>query len=162
MRRALVLVALLMIPACSRALVEPELFEQPDLSGSVRIPLATSRADGTTYLLRNATLEISGSAMLTLATEPSESPARADALTTPLPAGSYTLFLRPGYQLIEVDPSGATRTLDAQLSGSNPAHFSVRDFEDATLKLAFHPAGTDPHDTIVFGAPQAVRVTRAF
>jgi hypothetical protein len=164
MHRALVLAIALILPACSRELVDQDLFAQPDLSGSVRIPLATTRAGGTTYLLRNATLEISGSAMLTLSTAGSagarsEQDARREALTTPLPAGRYTLYLRPGFRLIEVDPSGLEHALDARLVTHNPLHFTVREFEDATLKLSFVQANSPTDSKIVFGAPQAVRVT---
>lgn len=175
--RPLVFAIALPLPlaACSRELLEQDVFAQPDLSGSVRIPLATTRADGTTYLLRDATVEIGGSALLTLSSASPDAPsapnraaraartgrlpARGEALTTPLPAGSYTLYLRPGFRLIEVDQSGAERALEATLSMQNPLHFTVREFEDATLKLSFKEAGLPDSDKIVFGAPQAVRVT---
>ena len=180
--RPLVMVIALLVPvfACSRELLDQDVFAQPDLSGSVRIPLATTRADGTTYLLRDATVEISGAAMLTLSTASaapaslhSRSPGRAstqarpaatlsEALTTPLPAGQYTLYLRPGFQLVAVDQSGTERALAATLSMHNPLHFTVRELEDATLKLSFAEVGAEGADKIVFGAPQSVRVTRAF
>ena len=80
---------------------------------------------------------------------------------SPLPAGQYSLFLRPGFQLIEVDPSGAQHEVAAVVSGSNPHPFSVHELEDATLKLSFAPAGKSG-DTVVFGAREAVRVTSAF
>lgn len=167
MRRALVLAIALLVPVlgCSRELLDQDLFAQPDLSGSVRIPLSTTRSDGVTYLLRDATVEISGSAMLTLSS--ASAPAKRntvarDALTTPLPAGSYTLYLRPGFRLVEVDQTGKERALEATLSMHNPLHFTVREFEDATLKLSFTEAGVPDPGRIVFGAPQAVRVTRVF
>ncbi|MDB4990419.1 MAG: hypothetical protein JWN04_5597 [Myxococcaceae bacterium] len=161
MRRALLLLALL-FPACSREFADADLFAQPDLSGSVRIPLAATLADGTTYLLRNATVEISGAAMLTLSsTAATDLSARRDAISSPLPAGTYTLFLRPGFQLIEVDPSGVERQVDAQLAGQNPLAFAVRELEDATLKLSFAPAASKT-DRVVFGVREAVRVTSVY
>ncbi|MET0283788.1 MAG: hypothetical protein ABW352_04940, partial [Polyangiales bacterium] len=100
MRRALAIALLLssaLSAACSRDLLDADPFAEPDLSASVRLPLQTSSDDGTTYLLRDATLELSGAAMLTLSGADKE-------LSTPLPAGSYTLFLRPGYRVIELSP----------------------------------------------------------
>ena len=166
MRRALVLALALLLPACDREQLDQDVFVAPDLSGSVRIPLSTTAEDGTTYLLRDATIEISGAAMMTL-TSPGATDLRSraapyastdDALTTPLPAGSYTLFLRPGFALIEVDPSGGEHRIEAALAGGNPLHFSLREIQDRTLKLTF----TEGDRRVVFGAPQAVRVTRAF
>jgi hypothetical protein len=174
MRRVLVLALALLLPACDRELLDQDAFAASDLSGAVRIPLSTTAEDGTTYLLRDATIEISGAAMMTL-TSPSatdlSSLARpgarfdrargasgGDALTTQLPAGSYTLFLRPGFTLIEVDPSGSERRIEAALAGDNPLHFSLREIQDRTLKLTF----AEGDRRVVFGAPQSVRVTRAF
>jgi hypothetical protein len=160
MRRVLVLALALLLPACYRELLDQDGFVAPDLSGSVRIALTTTADDGTTYLLRDATLEISGAAMMTL-TSPSSSDDRstAESLVTPLPAGSYTLFVRPGFVLVEVDPSGVQRRVDdASLAGGNPLHFTLREVQDSTLKLAFSRGD----QRVVFGAPQPVRVTRAF
>lgn len=159
MRRALVLALALLLPACDRELLDQDVFASPDLSGSVRIPLSTTTDDGTTYLLRDATLEISGAAMMTL-TSPgaSERAGAGEALTTALPAGSYTLFLRPGFTLLEVDPSGIEHRVEAALASGNPLHFTLREIQDSTLKLTF----AQGERRVVFGAPQSVRVTRAF
>ncbi|MDB4975107.1 MAG: hypothetical protein JWN48_3448 [Myxococcaceae bacterium] len=162
MRGALVLAALLLLPACSRDFAETDVFAQADLSGSVRIPLAATSSDGATYVLRNATVEISGSAMLTLSSlSPSDLSARHDALSTPLPPGSYTMFLRPGFELVEVDASGRERVIDAQLAMHNPLHFAVRELEDATLKLSFAPADKAERN-VVFGAREPIRVTAVY
>ena len=66
--------------------------------------------------------------------------------------------MRPGFTLIEVDPSGVERRVEAALASQNPLHFSVRELQDSTLKLGF----VEGARRVVFGAPQAVRVTRAF
>lgn len=159
MRRVLVLALALLFPACDRELLDHDGFSEPDLSGSVRIPLATTSDDGTTYLLRDATLEISGAAMMTLSSPAlGDKVTQAEALTAPLPAGSYTLYVRPGFQLIEVDASGHERRVDAQLASINPLHFTLREIQDTTLKLSFAHDGRQ----VVFGAPQTVRVTRAY
>lgn len=166
MRRALVLALALLLPACDHLMLDAEGLGEPDMSGSVRIPLATTTDDGTTYLLRDATLEISGAAMMTLSSptvaETSAAQGRghafAEALSTPLPAGNYTLFLRPGFHLIEIDPAGVQRNIEADVTGGNPLRFSLREIQDTTLKLAFSHEGR----SVVFGGSQAVRVTRAF
>ena len=169
MRRPLLLVLVLLVSACARELIDQENLAQPDLSGSVRIPLATTTPDGTTYLLRGATVEISGSAMLTLALDPGAAHApdpsqvrssrelsQGEALSAPLPAGSYSLFLRPGFQLVELDSDGVEHAIEARLT-PNPTRFRLREVEDATLKLSFERDG----QTIVFGASPALRITSA-
>jgi hypothetical protein len=157
--RVLVLALALLLPACDRELLDHDGLAQPDLSGSVRIPLSTTSEDGSTYLLRDATLEISGAAMLTLTTPAaSDKTGAGESLVTPLPAGSYTLFLRPGFTLLEVDAHGVEHRVDAALASGNPVHFSLREIQDSTLKLTF----VEGARRVVFGAPQSVRVTRAF
>jgi len=159
MRRALVLALALLLPACDRELLDHDGFVEPDLSGSVRIPLSATSEDGTTYLLRDATLEISGAAMLTLSSPRANDRAGStESLVAPLPAGSYTLFLRPGFTLLEVDAQGVEHRVEAALTSINPRHFSLREIQDSTLKLSFGEGSR----RVVFGAPQSVRVTRAF
>jgi hypothetical protein len=160
MRRALafaLVISSALTAACARDLLDTDPFAEPDLSGSVRIPLSASAEDGTLYLLRDATLEISGSAMLTLDTPSAEQVAQPErALSTPLPPGAYTLFLRPGYRVIEIAPNGAQRTIEVALSGTNPQRFQLREVEDATLQLSF---AHGEHE-LVFGAAPPVRITR--
>ncbi|HEX5660328.1 MAG TPA: hypothetical protein VFX59_24200 [Polyangiales bacterium] len=149
MRRALALALLISSVACSRELLDVDPFQEPDLSASVRLPLSTSLDDGTTYLLQDATVEIGGAAMLTLR-------AAEGDLTTPLPAGSYTLFLRPGYRVIEVSPAGERREIAVEARSQNPQYFTVREVEDATLRLSFAHGERE----LVFGARAPVRLTR--
>jgi hypothetical protein len=157
MRRALALALVIssaMPMACARELFESDPFVEPDLSGSVRIPLSASADDGTLYILRDATLELSGSAMMTLST-----PAKLEqdsALTTQLPAGAYTLFLRPGYRIEQIAPNGDRREVALQLQGQNPKRFRLREVEDATVQLSF----SDGERELVFGGPAPVRLTR--
>lgn len=156
MRRALLLalaISSTLPTACARELFEP--FVEPDLSGSVRLPLSTTSEDGTQYLLRDATVEISGSAMITLSTPEASLPSER-ALSTPLPAGAYTLFLRPGFRVVEVAPDGAQRDVEVAIQGANPQRFALREVEDATLRLSFAHGDRQ----LVFGASSPVRITR--
>lgn len=132
MRRAFLLALALCSTACERELVEPELIPL-EQEGTLRVALTTTGSDGASYVLRDSTLEISGSALITL----SGRGATADALTTPLPAGVYTLFLRPGYRVLKLSEDGQEHAVDARLVGSNPLRFTVHPLEDATLALTF-------------------------
>jgi hypothetical protein len=144
--------ALLVVPACARELFESDVLLQHDLSGSVRVPLQTN-VEGVTYALRDATVELSGTAMVTLS---SDNPAD-DALRTPLPAGRYGLYLRPGFRVIAIDEHGHERTVTARLISPNPARLRVAEIDDVTARLTFEHAG----GTIEFGAARPVRVTSA-
>ncbi|HEY6877620.1 MAG TPA: hypothetical protein VI299_06350 [Polyangiales bacterium] len=158
MRRvlALALVIAAALPlACGRELFESDVFAEPDLSGNVRIPLSATAEDGTLYVLRGATFEISGAAMLTL-NAPSDLSEPERALSTPLPAGAYTLYLRPGYQLFEITPSGEQRKLDLALAGDNPQRFALREVQDATVRVSF----THGDRQLVLGNTPPVRITR--
>jgi hypothetical protein len=149
MRRALALALLISSVACSRELLDADPFAEPDLSANVRLPLSTTSDDGTTYQLRDATLEISGAAMLTLSATDGE-------LASPLPAGSYTMFLRPGYRVIELAADGTQREIAVEARGANPQRFMVREVEDATLRLSF----AHGEQELVFGARAPMRLTR--
>ncbi len=151
MRRAFALALLISaaLPACSRELLDADPFAEPDLGATVRLPLRTRVDDGTTYLLRDATLEISGAALLTLSGAEAE-------LTSPLPAGSYSMFLRPGYRVIEVGADGQQREVTVQARSENPQRFTVREVEDATLRLSFAYGERE----LVFGALAPMRLTR--
>lgn len=146
--RAVLVVAsavLALVLVCARSeFGEQDVFVEPDLSGSVRLPLVATGSDGISYALRDLTVEISGAAMVTLTS--------ADgALESPLPAGEYSLFVRPGFTLFARDESGAERPLQAQLARANPQRFRLGEREDATLKLTFVHDGRE----IVFGKPRA-------
>jgi hypothetical protein len=148
MRHVLALLCLVVLAACTGEFSDSEtLFRVADTSGSIELPLVGSDATGRTYHLRGATFEVSGTAMVTLG-----SPAAARTLTTPLPMGSYQLYLRPGYRVVEVAENGSEQTVPARLSSANPAPFSLEPRADGRLRLTFQHGDV----RIAFGAPQAL------
>lgn len=147
MRHVLVMFCLVALAACTGDFSDSEaLFRVADTSGSIELPLTGSDDAGHTYYLRGATFEVSGTAMVTLSNQ-----AGARTLNTPLPTGSYQLYLRPGYQVVEVSANGGEQAVPARLSSANPAPFSVEPRADGRLRLAFQHG--DVH--IAFGAPSA-------
>lgn len=154
MRHVLASVCLVLLAACSGELSDSEsLFRVADTSGSIELPLVGSDAAGRTYHLRGATFEVSGTAMVTLS-----DPAQARTLTSPLPMGTYQLFLRPGYRVVEVAENGSETAIPAQLSSANPAPFRVEPRGDGRLRLTFRHGDV----RIAFGAPHPLpRAERA-
>lgn len=150
MRAALVLSLALLVMACGRDLhdAEPILRDQ---SGTVRVALSATSEEGATYFLRDSTVEISGSALLTLAARD----ASEDALTTPLPYGTYSLYLRPGFRVVQVQADGREQQVDAALASPNPRRFMLGPLEDSNVTLSFTIAG----QKVVFGAASPLRVT---
>ena len=149
MRRVLVMSLALLFSACEREPLDADVVLS-DQSGSVHVPLAAQGDDGSTYALRNSTVEISGSALLTLSPRASD-----ESLSTPLPAGAYTLFLRPGFRVVRLLADGSEQVVDARLTGANPTRFALRPLEDATVSLAF----AVDEQRIVFGRPSALRMS---
>lgn len=148
MRHVLALLCLIVLAACSSEFSDSDtLFRVADTSGSIELPLIGTDAAGRTYHLRGATFEVSGTAMVTLG-----SPAAARTLTTPLPTGSYQLYLRPGFRVVEVGDNGAEQTIPARLSSANPAAFSVEPRADGRLRLTFQHGDI----RIAFGASQTL------
>jgi hypothetical protein len=149
MRPLLASLCFVVLAACSGDLSDSEtLFRVADTSGSIELPLVGADGAGRTYHLRGATFEVSGTAMVTLG-----SPARARTLTTPLPTGTYQLYLRPGYHVVEIDENGTEHTVPARLSSANPAPFRVEPRADGRLRLTFQHGDL----SIAFGALQALR-----
>lgn len=150
MRGALVLSLALLVMACGRDFHDADPFVR-DQSGSVRVALSASSEQGATYFLRDSTVEISGSALLTLGARD----ARQDALTTPLPYGTYSLYLRPGYRVVQVQADGSEQELEATLESPNPRRFTLGPLEDSNLTLTFSVGD----QKVVFGAASPLRVT---
>jgi hypothetical protein len=86
--------------------------------------------------------------MVTLTTS-----ATARSLATPLPTGSYQLYLRPGYRVVEIAEDGNQHAIPARLSSANPTSFSVQPRASGRLKLAFQHGDV----SIAFGAPEPPR-----
>jgi hypothetical protein len=150
MRRALVLVFAVLLVACTREAPDSEVVLD-DQSGTVRFALSAHTADGSSYWLRDSTIEISGSALLTL----SPRDEKGEALTTPLPYGSYTVYLRPGYRVVKVAADGSEQPVDARLSSENPLRFTLGPLEESIVKLKFAVGD----EQLVFGSTQPLRVT---
>jgi len=154
MRPALVLALALLLPACDRQCIEADTFATAsDQSGSLRVALTATGEDGASYVLRDATLELGGPVLLTLAAQS----VHEEALSTPLPAGTYSAFLRPSFRIAKLETDGSERLLEARLLGKNPQHVVLGPLEDGKLELTFAVGDQQ----LVFGAAPALRVTSA-
>ncbi|HEX6245548.1 MAG TPA: hypothetical protein VFZ61_31710 [Polyangiales bacterium] len=142
MRRALASLWLITLAACTGELPEADSFDRlSDTVGSLQIRLSGTDASGRRYQLQKATFELSGTAMLTLSTA-GDAP-RAKALSTPLPSGAYQLFLRPGYEVVELGSDGAERTIAAKLKSQRPLLVSVVARTDQRVALCFSASDRD-------------------
>lgn len=136
MRRALAFSFFLALAACDSQLPESDaLFQVADDSGSIQIRLHGSDAEGRSYRLRNATFELSGTAMVTLSVSAQD--ADPKSLSTPLPSGSYQLFLRPGYRMTELAADGSEHPVAARLSSNGPLAVRVVARRDQQVALHF-------------------------
>jgi hypothetical protein len=154
MRVVVLLFLALVTVACTDELTADDNFVETDVSGSVRIPLFATDAHGNSYRLRGATFEISGSAMVTLSDR--DAAKDADSVVTPLPPGTYSLYVRPGFEVVSIASDGTISQVEAELATKNPVHFTVRQMSDESLKLEFKKGEESLH----FGAAP-VRVTSA-
>lgn len=146
MRRLMVFLCLIGLSACAGDLERSDaLFHTSDDSGSLRLALTGSDAAGNVYRLRHATLEVSGTAMVTMS---AQSAGRGEALYTPLPRGGYQVYLRPGFEVVAVQPDGSELPVTARLESANPTRVSVGARSDEQLALSFRVATTE----IAFGA----------
>jgi hypothetical protein len=154
MRLAFVLACAVSMSACGDAFVAGDApFVQPDLSGSLRIPLSVDGTDGVSFRLRDAHFELSGSALLSLSERENT---RREAMVTRLPPGEYTVFLRPGWRLVQRDGQGAELAASAELLTPNPTRLVVNELGDESLHLIFQQGDQQ----IRFGAGP-VQVTQA-
>jgi hypothetical protein len=137
------------------ATMQDDAFAQPESTGAVHVPLVATAADGTTYRIKGATFEVSGSAMVTLSER--DAGDKAEELVASLPAGGYSMYLRPGWQIIEIKTDGTVSNITSTLSSRNPMVFDLLQVSDANVKLAFHSEGRE----LTFGSATPVRVTTA-
>ena len=137
------------LSACSSEFSDSDvLFRAADTSGSIEVPLTGADAAGRQYHLRGATFEVSGDAMVTLSDS-----TQARSLSTPLPTGGYQMYLRPGYQVVEIGLDGSERTIAAALSSANPASFHVGPHTSGRLRLSFRHGDV----SIAFGGREPAR-----
>ncbi|MFT3928282.1 MAG: hypothetical protein QM778_37485 [Myxococcales bacterium] len=154
MRLAYILACALPLFACTESLPSGDSsFAEPDLSGSLRVPLTAEDAAGNVYRLRNVDLEITGSALLSISDR--DGVRARESLITQLPAGEYTVYLRPGWRLMARDGAGRETSTEAELLSANPFTLRVNQLGDETLGLVFR------HDDkqLRFGPGSSVRVT---
>ena len=154
MRVAVLMLLALFAFGCTDDFSADGSFMQSDMSGSVKIPLTATDAEGNTYRLRAATFEISGAAMVTLSERDAKKD--ADSVVTPLPPGTYSLYVRPGFEMVSVANDGTTSVVSATMASKNPVNFTVHQMSDESLKLEFKNGSA----SLVFGAGP-VRVTSA-
>jgi hypothetical protein len=154
LRLSVLLSLALSLIACTDDLATAEGdFIMADLSGAVRIPLEATAADGTSYRLKGATFEISGSAMVTLTDRDTKE--QADELVSPLPAGGYSMYLKPGWELLSISADGTVTTLTATSVARNPMAFNVGEAATASPELVFKVGDRE----LSFGRSGVVRLT---
>lgn len=155
--RSLAFVWLVALAACSDSLSSSELPPGETLfmpsAGSLNVPLRGHDREGSGYRLRQGTLELSGTALMTLAIANEAAP---KSLTTPLPGGSYQAYLRAGFQLVEIREDGSEQLVDAILTSPNPATIAVESSADRALHLTFRVG----ERTIALGGHGALKMAR--
>jgi hypothetical protein len=155
MRLAIALACAVSFSACADGLrTTDDSFAEPDLAGSLRIPLTAEDAAGTVYRLRDVHIEISGSALLSVSD--ADGLRARESLLTALPPGEYTVYLRPGWRLMARSPEGVEAPASADLLSKNPLTLRVGELGDETLKLVFKRGDEE----LRLGATAGVRVTR--
>jgi len=154
---AFILLAALGLVACTDELsAAEENYAGHEVTGAVHMPLTARGANGKNYRLRNATFEITGAAMFTVADRDAPRP-DADSLVTTLPAGGYSLYLRPGWELVEQSADGTDLPTQASLTSKNPMTFEIGRTLDARVTLTVHAGDQD----LQFGGSGPIKVTSA-
>jgi hypothetical protein len=155
MRLTLLFACVVSLSACSEGLTTTDdPLVEPDLSGSLQVPLTAEGEPDTTYRLRDVDLDVTGAALLTLS-DRDDLRAR-ESLVAALPAGDYTVYLRPGWRLMARDARGAEQPVQAELVSRNPVTVHVDAMGHEQLKLVMRRGGQE----LRFGVPIRERVTR--
>ncbi len=155
MRSLLLLLGALSLIACSDDLSAAEQgFATSELTGTVHMPFSAQGAEGKTYRLRHATFEIAGAAMFTVGDRDLREP-DAETLATTVPTGSYSMYLRPGWELVERSADGTEHVAVATLSSRNPMEFQIGRTLDARIKLTLRTGDKD----VIFGGASPMKVT---
>ncbi len=129
-------------------------FTSHEITGMVHMPLWAAGADGKSYRLRHATFEIAGAAMFTVGDRDLREP-DAESLVTTVPGGSYNMYLRPGWELVERSADGQEQVKAATLSSRNPIAFEIGRTLDARIVLTLRTGDKD----VIFGGASPVKVT---
>ncbi len=113
--------------------------EREARSGSATMALTGVSTSGKSYRLRNATLEISGTAN---ATASSEDDLAAPTINVELKAGGYLAKLVDGWSLEVQGEDGTFSAIHAVLTSTNPLPFTVVDQQSTNVFFQFN-AGDD-------------------
>jgi hypothetical protein len=155
MRSLLLILGALSLMACSDDLRAAEDgFARDEITGTVHMPLTAQGGDGKSYRLRHATFEIAGAAMFTVGDRDLREP-DAETLTTTVPAGNYSMYLRSGWELVERSADGKEQVTAATLASDNPIIFEIGRTLDARIVLKLRAGDKD----LVFGGANPMRVT---
>ena len=154
MRLAYVFACALPLIACTDDLRSgDEGFAEPDLSASLRVPLTAEDGAGIVYRLRNVDVEITGSALLSMSYR--DGVRARESLLTQLPAGDYTVYLRPGWRLMARNQEGVEVPAEAELLSANPFSVRVNELGDETVGFVLKHGDKQ----LRFGPGSSVRVT---
>lgn len=111
--------------------------EEASAIGTLRMPLSATSTSGATYRLRNASIDLVGPQLATIATEDhlgetSVQLALATGLYDAVLAGAWTL---------EKEESGVFQPVSATLLSSNPQSFNILDGQNTLLEFVFQSDG---------------------
>lgn len=155
MRSLVLILSALCLMACGDDLRAAEdAYRNSEVTGTVHMPLTAQGADGKSYRLRNTTFEIAGAAMFTVGDQDLRTP-DAETLATTVPAGSYSMYLRPGWELVERSADGSEKVAAATLVSRNPLAFEIGNTLEARVALTVRTGDKD----VVFGAVSPIKVT---
>ncbi len=130
-------------------------FAAVEVTGALHVPLTGQGEDGKSYRLRGASFDVSGSAMFTLTERDARGPEH-DALVTTLPGGYYSLFLRPGWTLVEVLADGSEQKIEGTLESKNPVTFEIGRTVDTRVVIQLETE----RGKVVIGGTAPLRVTQ--
>lgn len=108
-------------------------------AGTLELSLVATSANGTTYRLREATFNVSGTQSASLSTEDDPD---ATTLGVDLRAGDYLVRLASGWRLERAAPGGEFSPINATLISTNPVAFTVHRDQTTNVRFTF-AAGED-------------------
>jgi hypothetical protein len=133
----LLLTALSSLPSCSSS--RPERAEST--AGSVSLPLQATAASGNVYQLENATFTVLDAASNVVTQVSTAAFAATDTtLRVPLQAGSYSLRLESGWQMVRL-VGASTTFIMAALTSTNPIPVTVQSNQNTPAAFAFNVQG---------------------